>query len=531
MQLSPELTKRLSSLSEREQIELKRLMTEQSAVWIPNAGPQQLAVHSPADVLLFGGSAGSGKSDIILGLAFTEHKRSLILRRKYTDLSALIDRSFEINGSRKGFNGTPPPKLRTMDGRIIQFGANQFEGDEYDFQGRPYDLKGIDEVVQMLETQVRFHLGWIRSSDPKQRCRAVFASNPPVSADGDWIIRYFRPWLDLTHANPAKSGELRWFITNEDGDDEEVAGPEPVERGSQTYRPKSRTFIPGKLTDNPYLVRTDYQSTLDALPEPLRSAVRDGNFMAARSDADHQVIPVGWVLEAQARWTEAGHEPFTMTAMALDPAGGGKDREELIWRHGPWFAKPISHQGKKTEGSSQAVVEVFLNRRDSAPVVVDVGGGFATGAIQRFVDNDIEYERFDNSHAASGRALGSRMPFANKRSEAWWRMREALDPGQPGGSKIALPPDPELRADLTAPRYMARAMEENGVIQVEPKDALRKRLGRSPGKGDVVVMCLAGGKSVVKKIVLQGGSQEMPQFAKSRSTGPLARYRNQRRAS
>ena len=72
---------------------------------------------------------------------------------------------------------------------------------------------------------------------------------------------------------------------------------------------------------------------------------------------------------------------------------------------------------------------------------------------------------------------------------------EALDPDQEGGSVIALPPDAELRADLCAPTFEVRA---SGVI-LESKDDIRKRLGRSPGKGDAVVMCLSEGDIAIKR--------------------------------
>jgi hypothetical protein len=60
--------------------------------WIPNPGPQTDAYFCPADVLLYGGQGGGGKSDLGLGLAFTAHKRSLIMRRKYANL-ALTERA------------------------------------------------------------------------------------------------------------------------------------------------------------------------------------------------------------------------------------------------------------------------------------------------------------------------------------------------------------------------------------------------------------------------------------------------------
>jgi hypothetical protein len=61
-------------------------------------------------------------------------------------------------------------------------------------------------------------------------------------------------------------------------------------------------------------------------------------------------------------------------------------------------------------------------------------------------------------------------------------VREALDPDS--GQDIALPPDRDLRADLTAPRWSITARG----IQVESKEEIRKRIGRSPDAGDAVML-------------------------------------------
>ena len=98
--------------------------------WIPNPGPQTEADFCQADVLLYGGQAAGGKTDLLGGLALMKHKRSLIMRRQYTDLGALIERFREIDGTYAGFNGAPPPRLRTADGRLIDFGAAAQLGDE-----------------------------------------------------------------------------------------------------------------------------------------------------------------------------------------------------------------------------------------------------------------------------------------------------------------------------------------------------------------------------------------------------------------
>src|SRR5262245_5340289 len=71
--------------------------------WTPSPGPQSMAYDSLADVLGYGGEPGGGKSQLLLGLAFTRHRTSFIMRREYGGLSALIEDALRIHGSRDGF--------------------------------------------------------------------------------------------------------------------------------------------------------------------------------------------------------------------------------------------------------------------------------------------------------------------------------------------------------------------------------------------------------------------------------------------
>jgi len=472
-------------------------------------------------------------SDLALGLAFTAHWNSLILRRQYVDLGGMIERAIEINGTRDGFSGAVPPRLYTRDGRRIVFGAHKEAGDEQSFQGAPYSLKVFDEAVQHLLSQIKFHLGWLRSTrideeGNPERCRAVLATNPPIDSSGDWIIGRYRPWLDLTHHNPAKHGEMRWFITNPDGEDQEVDGPEPIEftinGEKRTYKPLSRTFIPGRLSDNPYLVNTNYQSQLDALPEPIRSAVRDGNFMLSRSDTMNQVIPSDWVMAAQNRWKKDGHRGKKMSAMGYDPAGGGRDSAELVMRHDFHYSEIITVKGDDTKDGSMSVALLFRHRRDNAVIVIDHGGGYAGQTALRLRDNETDYVAYNGNHQGIGRDASGKLKFYNHRAEVWWKFREALDPDQPGGSQVALPPSAELRADLTTPTY---TVEKNG-IQIESKDSIRKKLGRSPGKGDAVVLAWAPANGAIRKrdSAITSGPRTLPTHSKTtRDKSPLARRR------
>lgn len=474
---------------EREQLEEIASKTVGSRKFIPSPGPQTDAYFSKADVLLYGGAAGGGKTGLICGLALEEHKRSLILRRKYTDLQGgggLIDELLKFYGSRSGFNGSSPPTLRTDDDRVITFGGVNHPGDEQSFQGRARDFLALDEAAQFLKSQVQFLMGWVRSDDPAQRTRTLLASNPPVTSGGDWLIGMFRPWLDLTHPNPAKPGELRWFVTAPDGSDLEVDGPTPIELDGRTYIPTSRSFIPAMLADNPFLSGSDYGAKLDAMPEPLRSAMRDGNFMVAREDAAFQVIPTQWIREAQARWTPDKPEHAPMSCMAVDIAQGGADNTTIASRYDGWFDEIEGVPGRETPTGNEIAGLVVASRRNSCTVVLDMGGGYGGAAMMRLKDNGVEgVIGHKGSEKSTRRTKDQQFGFVNKRSEAYWRMREALDPSQDGGSSVALPDDPELVSDLTAPEFEVTS----SGIKITPKDKVVELLGRSPDKGDAVVMC------------------------------------------
>lgn len=486
---------RLGAMPEADKAKLVELASQTvgQRKFIPSPGPQTDAYFSKADVLLYGGAAGGGKSALVCGLALEEHKRTLIMRRKYVDLQGgggLIDELLKLYGSRAGFNGSSPPTLRTADERVITFGAAAQLGDEQSFQGRARDFLALDEAAQFMLAQVQFLMGWVRSDDPGQRTRTVLASNPPVTSDGDWLIAMFRPWLDLTHPNPAKHGELRWFVTAPDGSELEVEGPNPVTLDGRDYKPMSRTFIPAALADNPFLVKTDYGARLDAMPEPLRSAMRDGNFMLARADAEWQVIPTQWIRGAQARWKSERPSHAPMSAMGVDVAQGGPDQTVIASRYDGWFAPLEAFPGVDTPTGPDVAGLVFSRRKNSCAVVIDMGGGYGGSTYDHLKANISEgLHKHVGASASSRRTADQSLGFHNKRAEVWWRFREALDPSQDGGSPIALPDDPELVSDLTAPTYDA----STGKIKVEPKTKLVERLGRSPDRGDAVVMAWSVG--------------------------------------
>ena len=461
--------------------------------WLPNPGPQTQAYYCEADELFFGGQAGGGKSDICMGLALNEHTNSLLLRRTNKEASKFIKRFSEMVGHRDGWNGQI--STFTLPGQIIEFGGVQLEEDKQKFKGDPHDGIFFDEIADFTETQYRFIIGWNRSTKRGQRSRIVSAGNPPTRPEGLWVVKYWAAWLDPLHTNPAKDGELRWYTTI-DGKDTEVEGPGPHDIGEgKPVLARSRTFIRSHLEDNPDLEESGYDAVLAGMPEALRLAYRDGRFDIALDDDINQVIPTAWISAAQARWKSDGYKEDQMTAMGLDPAGGGKDEAVLAPRYGGWYAELKTVSGPETADGSAMAGMVIRYRKDGCPIVVDVGGGYAGAVIERFKDNGIQFHRYDGRASSTAAASGTGLKFYNKRAEAHWRFREAMDPDQEGGSIIALPPDAELRADLAATHY------EHGArgIQLEEKDKIKGRIGRSPNKGDAVIMAFSEGERAARR--------------------------------
>jgi hypothetical protein len=72
--------------------------------WIPVSGRQQEAYDSPADELFFGGAAGPGKTQLLLGLAYTRHRRSIVFRREFSQLREIIEQSLQMIGANGTYN-------------------------------------------------------------------------------------------------------------------------------------------------------------------------------------------------------------------------------------------------------------------------------------------------------------------------------------------------------------------------------------------------------------------------------------------
>lgn len=441
-----------------------------------------------------GGLYAFGREHIIthntaleVGLALNEHHRALIIRKNFVDLAGVLHTLDNILGQESSAIGGTRPVYRKPAGGVIDFMGL---GDSIDGkQGNPHDLICVDEVAQVPEFQVRMLLGWMRTDRSGQRCRMVLGSNPPLDSTGDWLAEFFAPWLNPQHPNPAQEGELRYYLPNDEGGGDRECGPDDYTiLNGVKVRPLSRTFISSKFTDNAYYNAEDYARALAGLPDEVRTRLSTGNFLSDRPDDVWQAIPTAWVRAAQDRWTPTPPPGVPQCAIGLDVAQGGADHTIAAQRYDGWFAKLVAKPGKETPDGKKAAGVVIALRRDNSKVIVDIGGGWGGDCYAHLRENGIDAVSYMGVKPSSRRTADNLLKFANVRSEAYWRFREALDASQPQGSPIFLPPDTELLADLCAPRYEIVKQGKDAVIKIEPKDEVKKRLGRSPDRGDAVVM-------------------------------------------
>jgi hypothetical protein len=491
--------------------EIDKLIASDTRVFYPTER-QLMVIQSEADIIGYGGAAGGGKSMLVSGLALTEHKRSVIFRQHKNQTRKFIQDFTKILGGSDGYSSQNSEW--NYQGRLIEFGGLEDPTDHEKWQGRDHDLKAYDEATQMREYDVRYTMGWNRTDDPAQRVRSLLTFNPPTTAEGRWVIRFFAPWLDKAHPRPAADGEIRWFTTIGDNPDVEVPDGRPfvIADGERVYdfdpavhnpvdvfRPKSRTFITARVTDNPYYMATGYIAQLQNLPEPLRSQMLRGDFMAGVEDDERQVIPTLWVEMAFERYRQArAKADFVLgpqESLGVDAARGGnmggttgstgRDKMTICPRHlAPgnlrWFEPVTAIPGLDVNTGHLAAAQILALRRDSAPVHLDVAS-IGTSVYDALMGNKIHTVPINNAAASRGVDKSQLLSFVNKRAELHWRLREALDPASE--EPVAIAPDPEVLADLTAPRWKLTP----GGIQIEAKAEIKKRIGRSPDKGEAVI--------------------------------------------
>jgi hypothetical protein len=166
--------------------------------WYPINAGQLTALYSPAEMLLYGGGSGGGKTDLLVADAAQEHDnpnlRALLIRRSFTEMNQLMDRCYAIysqmGATYKGEDHTWRFPAGYPNGARVQLGYMKDNGDVTQYQGNPRTWLGVDESTFLLEKAVRDLLPWLATTDASLFPRVRLATNPG-EIGADWHIKVF----------------------------------------------------------------------------------------------------------------------------------------------------------------------------------------------------------------------------------------------------------------------------------------------------------------------------------------------------
>lgn len=231
---------------------------------------QEVFLNNPADIVIFGGSAGGGKTWALLLEPLRHHRNgqfgAVCFRRTYPEITnegALWDESENIYPL---FGGKPVRGdlyWQFPSGAKVSFAHLQHEKNLNDYQGSQIALIMFDQMEHFTERMFFYMLSRNRSvSGIKPYLRATCNPEP------GWLADFLDWWIDDDgYANLSRAGVVRWFVRH----NEQIVWADSAEELKERYPlldAKSATFIPATIYDNEYLLEKDpgYLANLQALP-------------------------------------------------------------------------------------------------------------------------------------------------------------------------------------------------------------------------------------------------------------------------
>lgn len=263
----------------------------------PQPGPQEQFLSTSADIAIYGGAAGGGKSWALL-MEPLRHIHNgkfggVIFRRTTKQIrneGGLWDESmgiYPLTGA--------DPKQSILEhhwptGAKMTFAHLEHEKNVMDWQGSQIPFIGFDELTHFTKKQFLYMLS---------RNRSMCGVRPYVrgtcNPDPDSFVAELIDWWigEDGYPIPERAGVVRWFVNRSDKLYWADTPDELIEQfGGESY-PKSFTFIPAKLSDNKLLMEADpgYLANLHALPKEEQMRLLGGNW---KYRADGGIIKRGW---------------------------------------------------------------------------------------------------------------------------------------------------------------------------------------------------------------------------------------------
>lgn len=255
----------------------------------PQAGPQTAFMTTNADIVIYGGAAGGGKTFALLleGLRHKDVRNfgGVIFRKNYNQITAeggLWDASHKIYDMVPGMTAGKTPKLHWNypAGGKLNFAHISCNEDLASWQGTEICYLGFDELTHFSRKQFLYMLSRNRSTcGIRPYVRAT--CNPDADS---WVASFIEWWIDQDtgYPIPERSGRIRYMIVRNDTTYFADTAEELIEQfeDARIEDCKTVTFIASKLTDNKVLMESDpgYMANLKALLEVERERLLMGNW-------------------------------------------------------------------------------------------------------------------------------------------------------------------------------------------------------------------------------------------------------------
>lgn len=307
----------------------------------PQEGPQTSFLSCPADIVIYGGSAGGGKTFSLLldPLRYVHNPNfgAVIFRRTYPEIKKEGGLWDEASKLYLPLGATPRASdisFTFPSGATISFAHLQYEKNIYSWQGAQVPYFGFDELTHFSERQF-----WYLLSRQRNVCGIPNLCRCTCNPDPDSFVRKLIDWWINKDgfAIHSRSGVLRWFIRRENDLVWAASKNDLLLKYGKDCQPKSLTFIRSSLQDNKILMDNDpsYLATLESLPKVDKERLLSGNWNIRPAAGlyfkkswfevvEEETVPPlmrvvrGWDLAAtESDKNHAGHEPAATAGVKI----------------------------------------------------------------------------------------------------------------------------------------------------------------------------------------------------------------------
>ena len=297
-------------------------------------------MNCPADIVIYGGAAGSGKTHLMLLrplLQIHDPKfNAIFFRRTGPQLSgagSVWDEAKELYLEFGAHIRENDREIIFPTGAKIKFSHMEHEKNKLDHQGKQYTHVYFDEGTHFTQGQITYLMSRLRSA-AKVKSSMFISCNPDPDS---FIAKLIDWWLDDDGFPDENKSGIKKFYGSVNNDtfftdtEEEMSElyPQvcwvwnPNLKKNIYVPPKTITFIGGTIFDNPALIEANpnYLAELNALPQIEKDRLLHGNWYARPEGSSHfqrkwlpvvDKVPKGSIFCRA--WDKAATEPSEVNA-------------------------------------------------------------------------------------------------------------------------------------------------------------------------------------------------------------------------